>query len=117
MTKRTGFTLIELMIVIAIIGILAGIATPSFSRARDRARKSKCWEYTSILTRTCEQYNIEKRIYPTEVAQLAEFMSGNRVPMCPMKLPYEFEVPPSEEAGAQVKCPLHLYATATIGVN
>jgi prepilin-type N-terminal cleavage/methylation domain-containing protein len=117
MDKQKGFTLIELMIVIAIIGILAGIATPVFSKARDRARERKCWEYTSLLTRTCEQYNIERKVYPDKVEELGEFLNTGKLPVCPMNLSYAFEVPPTEDTGAQVKCPLHLYASATYGAN
>ncbi len=40
--SRAGFTLIELMVVIAIIGILVAILFPVFSTAREKARQAKC---------------------------------------------------------------------------
>src|SRR5688500_17611825 len=42
MTKRRGFTLIEILVVIAIIAILAAILFPVFARAREAARRSAC---------------------------------------------------------------------------
>ena len=42
MKKTSGFTLVEIMIVVAIIGLLAAIAIPSFMRARTNSQKSAC---------------------------------------------------------------------------
>lgn len=111
--KRNGFTLIELMIVIAIIGILAGIATPVFSKARDRAREAKCFEYSSLLTRLCNQYNIEKRENPGDVKDLIPFVSGNKELKCPIFGAYGFLSPGSDI----VNCSRHGYATASIGAD
>jgi len=41
-TKKAGFTLVEIMIVVLIIGILMAIAVPNFVRARDTSRGNSC---------------------------------------------------------------------------
>ena len=42
MLGEKGFTLVEIMIVVAIIGLLAAIAIPNFMRARERAQQNAC---------------------------------------------------------------------------
>jgi prepilin-type N-terminal cleavage/methylation domain-containing protein len=42
MTPNSGFTLVEIMIVVAIIGMLAAIAIPNFVRSRERAQMTAC---------------------------------------------------------------------------
>lgn len=64
MKKRKGFTLIELMIVIAIIIILAAIAIPNYLRMTDRARRSRvAGDFTSLAT-AIEAYSVDWGNYP-----------------------------------------------------
>ena len=57
--SRKGFTLIELMIVIAIIGILAAIAIPNFRKAREQAREKACYANIRVLLGAIEMYNMD----------------------------------------------------------
>jgi prepilin-type N-terminal cleavage/methylation domain-containing protein len=58
-TKRAGFTLVEIMIVVAIIALLAAIAVPGFLRARKRSQASKVLNELRMISSAIDQYAIE----------------------------------------------------------
>src|ERR1700756_3629741 len=58
-SKRAGFTLVEIMIVVAIIALLAAIAVPGFLRARKRAQASKILNDMRMIDAAVDQYAIE----------------------------------------------------------
>jgi prepilin-type N-terminal cleavage/methylation domain-containing protein len=58
-TKRGGFTLVEIMIVVAIIALLAAIAVPGFLRARKRSQASKIINDLRMIDSAVDQYAIE----------------------------------------------------------
>lgn len=58
-TKRAGFTLVEIMIVVAIIALLAAIAVPGFLRARKRSQASKILNDLRMISGAVDQYAIE----------------------------------------------------------
>lgn len=63
--KNKGFTLIELMIVIAIIGILSAVAIPNFINARDKGRITAAISALRIIQTGLELYMANIDIYPT----------------------------------------------------
>ena len=58
-TRRGGFTLVEIMIVVAIIALLAAIAVPNFLRARKRSQATRVLEELRMIDSAIDQYAIE----------------------------------------------------------
>ncbi len=57
--RRGGFTLVEIMIVVAIIALLAAIAVPGFLRARKRSQASRIMTDLRLIDGAVDQYAIE----------------------------------------------------------
>src|SRR3984957_901432 len=55
----SAFTLVEIMVVVAIIALLASIAVPNFLRARKRSQATRCLEDLRIIDSACDQYAME----------------------------------------------------------
>jgi prepilin-type N-terminal cleavage/methylation domain-containing protein len=73
--KRSGFTLVEILIVVAIIALLAAIAVPNFLRSRKRSQATRILEDLRLIDAAVDQYAIESGL-----------ASGNPVTMDKVKL-------------------------------
>jgi len=81
-TKRGGFTLVEIMIVVAIIALLAAIAVPGFLRARKRSQASKIINDLRLIDSAVDQYAIEttkKTGDPVAVADWTNYLKKDTV--------------------------------------
>ena len=78
-----GFTLIEIMIVVAIIGLLAAIAVPGFLRARKRSQSTAILNDARIIDGAIDQYAIENNVKGSATVQTTSlrgyFKPGSRL--------------------------------------
>lgn len=83
LSSRKGFTLIELMIVIAIIAILAAILVPNFIRARAQGQLTACKSNLKNIGTACEMYSTDNSgRYPSGLAKLTpDYLKS--IPTCP----------------------------------
>ncbi|MFH1742356.1 MAG: prepilin-type N-terminal cleavage/methylation domain-containing protein [bacterium] len=63
--RNPSFTLIELLIVVAIIGILAAIAVPNFLNAQLRAKVTRTWSDMESLAKALDMYFLDHNEFPT----------------------------------------------------
>ena len=73
--RRKGFTLVEIMIVVAIIGLLAAIAIPNFVKARERAQTEACIANLRQIEGATQVWAVD-----TGAASTAAVAMGNLVP-------------------------------------
>jgi prepilin-type N-terminal cleavage/methylation domain-containing protein len=85
-----GFTLVEIMIVIAIIGLLCAIAVPNYVKARANSQANACINNLRQIDGAMQQFAIEngKHVgaavtYPTDLTPYIKLNAGNQIPCCP----------------------------------
>jgi prepilin-type N-terminal cleavage/methylation domain-containing protein len=85
-----GFTLVEIMVVVAIIGLLAAIAIPSFVHARTRSQATICINNLRQIESAVQEFALEKGkhvgdtvSYPDDITPYIKLNSASSIPVCP----------------------------------
>jgi len=83
--RQAGFTLIEMMIVLLIIGLLTVILLPNLIRGKYQSQWSACVQYQRNLAAALENYNAQEKSYPAALSRLTETEPKfiNAIPSCP----------------------------------
>ncbi len=82
--NEKGWTLIELMIVVAVIGLLVGVAIPTYQRSIRKAKEAVLAENLFLLRQTIDRYYSDKGYYPMSVDVLEDEGYLRRVPEDPI---------------------------------
>lgn len=74
-SRKSGFTLVEIMIVVAIIGLLAAIAIPNFIKARTTSQKNACINNLRQIDGAIQQWALENKKDTTATVAFTDISS------------------------------------------
>lgn len=81
--NNKGFTLVELMVVVVIIGVLTAIAVPVYNNSTEKAKLTACQANQKMILSAISQYQINEGKDPANLTDLTEYFQGGKTPECP----------------------------------
>jgi prepilin-type N-terminal cleavage/methylation domain-containing protein len=88
--RRHGFTLVEIMIVVAVIGLLAAIAIPNYVHARARSQATACINNMRQIDSAIQQFALANNLapgasinFPNDLTPYIKLNENNSIPGCP----------------------------------
>ncbi len=100
--NKKGFTLVELMVVVAIIGILVAIAIPVYNNSQAQAEENACCANLRTINGAIQQHDASETADATSIADLVPGYLAKE-PTCPSGGTYTFH-PATTTASAHVTC-------------
>jgi general secretion pathway protein G len=94
--REEGFTLVELMVVIVIIGLLATVVVINVMPAADKASRTKAEADIATLEQAAEMYRLNRGAYPETLQALAAEGMVKRLPNDPWGRAYQYRSPGGE---------------------
>ena len=101
LSRRSGFTLIEIILVVVIIGILAGIAIPKLGGKSEKAMIAQAQANITAIGMAIQEYEIMNGDYPASLDGLLDeskggpYMEKKVIPTDPWGNPYQYAAPGS----------------------
>ncbi len=105
---RRAFTLMEMLVVVAIIVMLAGIGGYYFVQSQEDAKKGAAKAQTKVLTQACDAYRISHGSYPASLAVLLQqdeeggpYLKSQDALIDPWRQPYQYNAAGPQNGGRQ----------------
>lgn len=106
MLNKKGFSLVELMIVVVIMGILIAVAIPLYGAITKNANNKTCATNIETIKNTCANYYASyDQTAVGSLDDIASMMDDGTMPVCPLDDTQAYVVGIQANGGAQVYCP------------
>ncbi|OQC19060.1 MAG: Type II secretion system protein G precursor [Deltaproteobacteria bacterium ADurb.Bin072] len=117
---KKGFTLIELMVVVVIIGVLSAIAIPKFASVQDQARRAACRGNMRTLATAEAIYFPLNNTFTSSIGNLDQIQENASFIRCPSRTgagPYSLSIPVFDEYIVNCPVPGSVHGSVETGVT